>query len=316
MTSYRFDSPRGTVVPRTATSASLANGASLTVTHRSCSPAARICKAYQSVATAGDVVLLLRCDGTDGSQVITDETGKTITVSGNAQIDTAQSQFGGASILFDGTGDYLSLNGETDFEFDGDCTVEFFFRTPSIATTQLIYDSRPASTQGSYIAMALVSSKLQLYSESAYRITSGTLTSNTWYHAALVRSSGVFSLYIDGVSQGTWSSASTMLNAASRPLIAGNGTNPASAAFNGWLDDIRVTKGTAQYTSNFTPPTAAHPDPGGDPRNKELPLSHFEIWHDDGAGANADTETTFVNQSGGTLTDVTVEVIAMPALGV
>ena len=47
--------------------------------------------------------LLLHCNGTDGSTTFTDEIGKTVTANGNAQIDTAQSKFGGASGLFDGT---------------------------------------------------------------------------------------------------------------------------------------------------------------------------------------------------------------------
>jgi hypothetical protein len=57
-----------------------------------------------------NVSLLLHGNGTNGSTTITDNspTPKTVTAVGNAQISTAQSKFGGASIAFDGTGDYLT----------------------------------------------------------------------------------------------------------------------------------------------------------------------------------------------------------------
>src|SRR5690554_1699309 len=77
------------------------------------------------------VVLLLHGDGTDGSTTITDNSGSahSPTVNGNSQIDTAESQFGGASVLFDGSGDYLEYADSADWDFGtGDFTVEFWMR--------------------------------------------------------------------------------------------------------------------------------------------------------------------------------------------
>ena len=62
---------------------------------------------------------LLHFDGTDASTTFTDESGKTWTAHGNAQIDTAQSVFGGASGYFDGSGDYITTPDRADFDFDG-----------------------------------------------------------------------------------------------------------------------------------------------------------------------------------------------------
>ena len=82
-----------------------------------------------------DVVLLLHMGGTDGSTTFTDEKGHTVTANGDAQIDTAQSKFGGASALFDGSGDYLSVADSADFEFgSSDFTIDGWVRLHGYAT--------------------------------------------------------------------------------------------------------------------------------------------------------------------------------------
>lgn len=74
-------------------------------------------------------VSLLHMNGVDGSTTFTDESGKSWTAKGNAQIDTAGSRFGGASALFDGSGDYMELPDHEDFNVgSGDFTVDFWFR--------------------------------------------------------------------------------------------------------------------------------------------------------------------------------------------
>lgn len=81
--------------------------------------------------------LLLHTDGTDGSTTFTDSSlsPKTISVFGNAQVDTAQSKFGGASALFDGTGDYLT-GSSADFAFGtNDFTIDFWMRRGTQAGT-------------------------------------------------------------------------------------------------------------------------------------------------------------------------------------
>lgn len=75
--------------------------------------------------------LLLHCDGTDGSTTFSDNgvTGHTVTANGNAQIDTAQSKFGNASGLFDGTGDYLTIPDHADWNFGtGNFTIDAWIR--------------------------------------------------------------------------------------------------------------------------------------------------------------------------------------------
>jgi hypothetical protein len=89
------------------------------------------------------------------------------------------------------------------------------------------------------------------------RITSSALTNGTWNHVALVRASNVYTLYVDGVSQGTWANSDAVVPPANRPIIGA--VSDGSQVFDGLIQDVRVTRG-ARYTANFTPPTRTFPN--------------------------------------------------------
>ena len=184
---------------------------------------------------------------------------------GNAQISTTQSKFGGSSMYFDGTGDYLLSNAATTnlYAFGtGDFTVEMWIRFSAIGTDVYhFYDSRPASTDGAYPTLRTnASSQLEYIANSAVRITGATLTTNTWYHIAVARAGTSTKLFVDGVQSGsTYTDSTNYLNAALRPLVGGSGFHVTTLSLNGYIDDLRVTKGVARYTANFTAPTAAFP---------------------------------------------------------
>lgn len=84
-----------------------------------------------------------------------------------------------------------------------------------------------------------------------------------WYHIALVRDSGVTTIYVDGIPLGTGvSDASTYYAGSSRTVFGGETTGSfvaSATALCGWFDECRITKGTARYTASFTPPTEEHP---------------------------------------------------------
>ena len=85
----------------------------------------------------------------------------------------------------------------------------------------------------------------------------GAVSTGQWYHVALVRNGNTFNGYLDGVSgSSTTSSASIGANSTNGAFFGAQATSN----FNGYLDDIRITKGVARYTANFTPPTAAFPN--------------------------------------------------------
>ena len=210
-----------------------------------------------------NVSLLLYGDGTNGSTTITDNspTPKTVTAVGNAQISTAQSKFGGASIAFDGGGDWLTTPGSSSFAFGlADFTVELWlYRSGS--GQQHLYDARDAGFNDSRILLYLdSSSQLTYFSSGAARITTTSVpTLSTWVHVALCRASGNSRLFLNGVQVGS-TFADTINIAAPTATVAIGASNSGSTPLSGYIDDLRITKGVARYTANFTPPTESFPD--------------------------------------------------------
>jgi len=212
-----------------------------------------------------NVVLLLHCDGADESTTFTDSSGSahTVTANGNAQIDTSEKKFGTGAALFDSLGDYLEIADSDAWHFgSGDFTIEFWVRFDSVASNRPILAQR----QTGFAPVAINRNGTQItallsFTNSAWAAVptlasgSSTIAVDTWYYVALTRSGSTFKLWLDGVEVDDYTSASSFTNS-TNPLIIGN----SSFSTTGRLDDIRVTKGVARYTSNFTPPTAAFPD--------------------------------------------------------
>jgi Concanavalin A-like lectin/glucanases superfamily len=177
---------------------------------------------------------------------------------GDAKVSTVQVKYGTGSMRFDGTGDYLvpyNPNTNTYAFGSNDFTIEFWVRFGALAGNQIIYDSRPSATDGLYPMIYANGTSLRYYVNAVDRITSGTLSTNVWYHVAVARSGTSTKMFIDGTQAGsTYTDSTVYINATNRPLIAQNGTN-LGAALNGYIDDLRVTTGVARYTANFTPPT-------------------------------------------------------------
>lgn len=209
-------------------------------------------------ASGGDpdfasVVLLMHCDGTDGSTTFTDHSGsaKTLTAVGDAQIDTAQSVFGGASALFDGTGDRVTAAASTDFEFvSGDLTIEFRLRLTGADNFGIFY-TEDGNTSLHFDASRWVwrANNTNVF------VTTDTPSLNTWYHIALVRNGTTTRVYRDAVIVATGTSVNCA-NTNSAIRIGGG-----YQQLNGHIDELRITKGVARYTSaGFTVPTAAFPN--------------------------------------------------------
>ena len=191
----------------------------------------------------------------------------TITVNGNASLkpkslfDTgAYSEVShGASVYFDGTGDYFNLNGDAEFAFGtNDFTVEFWvYLTALNGSLTMFCDFRGSSGNGLYTALFLnTDNTLTYWHQSASRITStATIPLNAWSHIALTRSGYDVKLFINGQQEGsTFTNSLSQLVGTNAPSF-GNDVS-ASFALIGHMSDIRILNGTAAYTSNFTPPTA------------------------------------------------------------
>ena len=189
---------------------------------------------------------------------------------GNAQISTSVKKYGTGSLAFDGSGDCLKPNpASTDlYAFgSGNFTIEMWFYITAFTNTyNTLFDSRPDSTQGAYPTIAITSGRLYYYVSSAERIATAnsTITTGQWYHLAVSRSSTSTKMFLDGTQVGsTYTDSTVYLNGTSRPVIGAEGFNsPPNDVINGYIDDLRITKGYARYTATFTPPTAALSDTG------------------------------------------------------
>ena len=198
---------------------------------------------------------------------ITDATAKNVLETvGGAAISTTQSKFGGSSMAFDGNGDYLLLPNPQTQNFvygTGNFTIEFWFYMSALAGSgnfYVLYDGRPSATTGAYVNLAINNATPESYVNGATVITGSALSANTWYHFAYARSGSSTKMFINGTQVGsTYTDNTNYINAANRPVIGTNGFSIGSSNFNGYINDLRITRGYARYTANFTPPTTAFP---------------------------------------------------------
>lgn len=216
-------------------------------------------------AAFSSVVLLVHGDGTDGSTTLTDQKGNTVITAGNAHVDTSQSVAGGASVAFDGSGDYFYVNNPAALSLGaGDFTIEFWIKFNNVSAIQTIIDGRPAYTATAYPCpnvFITADGKIHYMTLNADQIVStNPVTTGVWYHMAISRVSGSTRLFIDGTQTGgTYADSLTYDAAANRPFF-GIVADGVQYGFNGWMDDIRITKGVGRYSANFTRPTPPFAD--------------------------------------------------------
>ena len=212
----------------------------------------------------GSVSLLLHGNGANGSTVITDSSGspKTVTAVGNAQISTTQSKFGGSSLAFDGTGDYLSVPNDGTLQMGSvNFTIEFWIYFNSLSGYQTPFDKGVVSTGALVLQTDLNNGRMIVWVQGVPLITESSNGSTaTWTHYALVRNSGTLKLYRNGAETGSVANSTDFNSAETVGIGAYASYSPGSVSVNGYIDDLRITKGVARYTANFTPPAAPFPD--------------------------------------------------------
>lgn len=215
-----------------------------------------------------NVVLLAHFNGADGSTSFIDVKGKTLTAVGNAQIDTAQSVFGGASGLFDGTGDRVTAADSADWSFgSGPFTIELFARHTTKQSEQTYVTQwfpgwafYVQSGQLSFRATDTLGNFLDLFQPWVPVL-------GTWYHLCVERdNTGKLRLYVDGTMIASNASTFNVAFGESAEGLAigaiGTGGIFPSFDFNGHMEELRITKGVARYASDsgFTVPAAPFPD--------------------------------------------------------
>lgn len=196
---------------------------------------------------------------------IFDRTGNcNIRTIGDAKISTGTTKYGTGSIKFDGTSDYLDVHYEGDlFDFgSADWTMECW------AYLQTDGDSRGGIIEiykddNNYIRLFRdTGPDIQLRGASGgttqFDIQSSAQSLNTWIHIAAVRDGSTIRLFLDGTEVGTDTSFS-MPDLSGAQVVVGVDLVSTDRYFTGFIDEVRITKNSARYTSNFTPPTEALP---------------------------------------------------------
>ena len=215
---------------------------------------------------ADNVSLLLNGNGIDGSTTFTDSSsyGHTVTANGDAGISTTQSKFGGASMYFDGSGDYLATGPDSSLSLDsGDFTVEAFIYATSLPSgiSPIVSSRAVPSVSDLYWAFSVRSTgqlEFQSRNTTQYFARSATsaITTNTWYHVAAARQNNIITVYVNGVAGPTTVDDGGINLSESYAGVGVFNYTGYVAYFPGYIDDLRITKGVARYTDDFTPPAA------------------------------------------------------------
>lgn len=212
---------------------------------------------YSSVSSG--VKLLLHCDGVDGATAFTDsgDTVHTVTANGDGQIDTDQYKFGGASGFFSSTG-YLSVPDSDDWDWGtSDFTVDCWVRINNVSTDgQMIWDNGGGGVDGI---------RLQWRNSGTYQVTikntdfnfTYAATSGTWHHVAVTRNGSNLRFFVNGNQIGTTQTDSSDLSSLTSGFNIAADINGVTR-LSGHIDEFRVVKGVAVWTSNFTPSASAY----------------------------------------------------------
>ena len=214
---------------------------------------------------SGQTVALFHFNWTDGGTVLTDSsgTGKVATITGNPVISTTQSKFGGASLYVNGGSvrgvDYVTVaTVGTDFAMDGDFTIDWWQYILS-STNSFVGIVNLWQNDSMVLGLSLQDNGNNFHINPYYPSSIVSAPSaHAWHHIAITRAGAVYRGFIDGQVVYTNSSSTGTLGGS--PLAVscptpGPGDN---GDFNGYIDEIRVVKGLAVWTSNFTPPTAEY----------------------------------------------------------
>ncbi len=235
------------------------------------------------------VTLLMHMDGSNGSTTFTDNSSspKSLSVSGSVSLSNATSKFGGTCLNLTANGttnydNYIKMaNYDNAFVFGtSDFTVETFVyiagmsaQDPSSNRSATIICYFPTgeeigwmfhiggNTTKTGLSLGFIYSATGATSSpSWYGAVSGNYDFNysQWYHIAASRSGGTTYIFVNGVLITSGSlpdnnivcTTNCRLNIGERPW-----GNNYKFPLNGYVDEVRITKGVARYTANFTPPS-------------------------------------------------------------
>lgn len=243
--------------------------------------------------------LLLHGDGGAGQTIFTDSSplnahGNGIP-GGSAQTTFSAAKFGNTSVLFDGGSGHILFPNHADWEFGaGNFTVDWWERRSNTTSGAGILARSPTATFQGFVLGYCAAGNSGVYMSSngsawdiANAVLLGSIEINVWHHFAVVRNGNTFYTFKDGVQQATWTSSAALFASSDQLSIGRNWTGYLA----GYVDELRISKGVARWTANFTPPSKAYaPDPApitnGNDYNTRI------LFHLDGAnGASVFTDS-------------------------
>ena len=195
--------------------------------------------------------------------ISTNAGGSNTTLKPNLVTVTSPVSTSGYSVLFDGTGDYLSVPASTAFQFGaGDFTIEcWLYPISHPAVVYLI--GQTSSTDHAPVLISLVNGRPGIAASSTgsswavSNSTTGAIPLNTWSHIAAVRSGNKWSMYVNGIENVLAASTAVTVYNSTDPLgIGSEATAPINYPYVGYISNLRIVKGTALYTAAFTPSTS------------------------------------------------------------
>ena len=229
-----------------------------------------------------NVKLLLHMDGSDEGTTFTDSSSRnyTVTAVDNASTETSQKKFGTASAELDGNGDYLSIPDNVDWDIgldsgygDSEFTIEAWVYLNNTSGVQVFVSKGggAAAWNGSnghqYILFISGGSFYwQWWNGSAAQSINDTLSNlgwsaGNWYHIAVAHDGTTTSLFFNGTRVGTSTQGYVIPSSAATTFRIGGSASSTTQGVNGYMDDLRITKGTARYSgSTITVPSLKFPN--------------------------------------------------------
>ena len=192
-------------------------------------------------------VLLVHSNAADTSVVFTDSgpTGHTITANGNVQHDTAQKKFEGSSILFDGTGDYLSLADHANWDISTNWTIDLHVKHADHDGQETYIGQWEDSSNRWYLYHAHGTGITFIIRSGASNIVTvagaGEITDTNWHHVTLIKVGNEYGTYKDGPQIAYTSDSDTDTFAGE--LLIGRGSDLGVEDFAGHMDEIRIVQG-------------------------------------------------------------------------
>ena len=199
----------------------------------------------------------LLISGTDASIIDKSQTINDITLNGHTQSSTTVTKYGSSSMYFDGTGDYISGTLDTAIGTD-DFTIEMWVYVEAASGTNPRIFTIGGYGSSSGISLLWLGSGFRADLPASSNGSLGTSTGASyqeWYHIAITRESGTAYFFVDGTE--ITNAAKTTNISTTEFNIGADFIGLSGYDINAYIEDLRITKGLARYTANFTPPTAA-----------------------------------------------------------